>query len=179
MRSAYSNNPSSFMHTNHHRFKTVFQALLGFLLTALCPPLQQSRESQGSIPSRSSDVRSSSACWHKKSRSSWNKLFINTVFDLISRLFAYVIFGKKNALISEPPWTFFFLVSTVSVHYAISFIFYILCLRLSRVQNSEGRKEIFILASTYYKMIGTIQYFQPWRPSLRQQCGHYHDGHHK
>ena len=31
-----------------------------------------------------------------------------TVFDLISGLFAYVIFGKKNALISEPPWIFFF-----------------------------------------------------------------------
>ena len=28
---------------------------------------------------------------------------MNTVFDLISGLFAYVIFGKKNALISEPP----------------------------------------------------------------------------
>ena len=27
----------------------------------------------------------------------------NTVFDLISGLFAYVIFGTKNALISEPP----------------------------------------------------------------------------
>ena len=32
----------------------------------------------------------------------------HTVFDLISGLFAYVIFGKKNALISEPLWTFFF-----------------------------------------------------------------------
>ena len=31
-----------------------------------------------------------------------------TVFDLISGLFAYVIFGKKNALISEPPLNFFF-----------------------------------------------------------------------
>ena len=28
---------------------------------------------------------------------------IPTVFDLISGLFAYVIFGKKNTLISEPP----------------------------------------------------------------------------
>ena len=31
----------------------------------------------------------------------------DTAFDLISGLFAYVIFGKKTALISEPPWTFF------------------------------------------------------------------------
>ena len=56
--------------------------------------------------------------------------------------------AQKNALISEPP-ELFFLVSTVSAHYAISFIFYILCLRLSRVQNSEGRKEILILASIH------------------------------
>ena len=30
-----------------------------------------------------------------------------TVFDLISGLFAYVNLGKKNTIISEPPWTFF------------------------------------------------------------------------
>ena len=77
----------------------------------------------------------------------------NTVFELISGLFAYVIFGKKNALISEPPdFIFIFFIIffiTVSVHYAICFIFYILCLRLSRGQNSGGRKEIFILASIH------------------------------
>ena len=56
----------------------------------------------------------------------FNKI-VYTVFDLISGLFACVILGKK-----------FFVVSTVSVHYVISSMY---CLRLSRVQNAEGRKE--------------------------------------
>ena len=61
-----------------------------------------------------------------------------TVFDLISGLFAYVILGKKTALISEPPALFFVFVSTVNVHYAICFIFYVLCLRLSRVKKATS-----------------------------------------
>ena len=30
--------------------------------------------------------------------------FVYTVFDLISRLFAYIILGQKNALFTEPPY---------------------------------------------------------------------------
>ena len=72
----------------------------------------------------------------------------DTVFELISGLFAYVILGQKNRPIYRTPLHFF---CTVSMHYAICFIFYVLCLRLFRVQNAtsedrcmwgkEGRKE--------------------------------------
>ena len=65
-------------------------------------------------------------CEHRQTdRLNENYSMRYTVFDLISGLFAYVILGKKNALISEPPQTFFF-GSTLSVHYAICFIFYVL-----------------------------------------------------
>ena len=61
-----------------------------------------------------------------------------TVFDLIRGLFAYVILGKKTPYLANPPALFFFVVSTVSVHYAICFIFDVLCLRLSWVQLNYG-----------------------------------------
>ena len=61
---------------------------------------------------------------------------VNTVFDLINGLFAYVILGQKIRPIYRTPLHFFF--CTVSVHYAICFIFYVLCLRLSRVQNATS-----------------------------------------
>ena len=95
--------------------------------------------------------------WHRIQRSfdSWllnRSILMNiglTVFDLISGLFAYVIMGKKTRPIYRTPLHFVF--CSVSVHYAICFIFYVLCLHLSRVQNAtyedrcmwgkEGRKE--------------------------------------
>ena len=69
----------------------------------------------------------------------YNYTKLYTVFDLFSGLFAYVIFGHKNALFSEPPGFYFFVSRpTVSVHYAICFIFYVLSLRLFRVQNATS-----------------------------------------
>ena len=88
-----------------------------------------------------------------------------TVFDLISGLFAYVILSKKSPNV-RTPLNFFVLVSTVSVHYAICFIFYVLCVYpgcktvLPKIVACEGRKEGNLYFSKYtciMKMIYTIQ----------------------
>ena len=69
-----------------------------------------------------------------------------TVFDLISGLFAYVIFGKKNALISEPPWIYFYffgiVLSACTVQFPLSFIYFV-CVYPGCKTLREGRKSLF------------------------------------
>ena len=62
----------------------------------------------------------------------------DTVFDLISGLFAYVILGQKNALFSEPP-EFCLFVFCKYCKRALCNLLYLLCtLRLSLVQNATS-----------------------------------------
>ena len=56
---------------------------------------------------------------------------------------------KKNAIISEPPWFFFFFFGKYCKLELCNLLYRLCTLRLSRVQNAEGRKEIFILANIH------------------------------
>ena len=68
-----------------------------------------------------------------------------TVFDLISGLFAYEIFGKKTALISEPPRIFFFFFGKYRqralgpMQFPLSFIFFVFIYPGCKTLR-EGRK---------------------------------------
>ena len=50
---------------------------------------------------------------------------------------------------------------------------------LLMLTSSKSLKEgnIYFSKNTYTRR-NTVQYFQPWRPSLRPPCGRYRDGHH-